>query len=329
MTSTTEPPVLKTITLKDTISTNTIEAAATWYVDLQNTPTDALRAAHQRWLDDADEHRQAWKRVEKIQQTFSTTPKAVTSSTLINARMSRREAIKNLAILLCVSAVGTGAWQQKNRLRAFVATHKTATGERSGSTLADGSLLQLNTASAVDVNYTDSFRHVHLHQGEIQITTAQDAQQRPFIVYTPQGSIRALGTQFLVRIENDKTRVSVFEHAVEIAPHNSPMQVLRLAAEQKTAFTADNLQAVDTLNSNDNAWIKGLLIVDNWRLDQLIDELSRYHQGRLICQDSVAALRISGAFYIDDISKVLENITAILPVDVRYFTPYWVRIGKG
>ena len=189
--------------------------------------------------------------------------------------------------------------------------------------------MHLNTSTAVDVNYSENFRHVHLYQGEIQITTAQDAQQRPFIVYTPHGSIRALGTQFLVRIENDKTMVSVFEHAVEIRPTKAAKQMLHLAAEQKTAFSADNLQAVTPLNSNDNAWIKGLLIVDNWRLDQLIHELSRYYQGRLTCQDSVAALRISGAFYIDDIGKVLENIAAILAVDVRYFTPYWARVGKA
>jgi transmembrane sensor len=318
-----------TSTVELAISKETIEAAATWYVDLQNTPTDELRAAHQHWLADVTEHRQAWQRVEKIQQTFSAAPKAHTHSTLINARMSRREAIKNLAILLSVSAVGTGAWQQKNRIRGLVATHKTATGERVEKSLADGTILHLNTASAVDVNYTNSVRHVHLHQGEIQITTAKDAQQRPFIVYTPQGSIRALGTQFLVRIENDKTQVSVFEQAVEIRTSNSPKQALRLAAQQKTTFSADNLQGIGTLNSNDNAWVNGLLIVNDWRLDQLVDELSRYQQGRLSCHDAVSALRISGAFYIDDITKVLENIAAILPIDVRYFTPYWVRIGKA
>ena len=115
--------------VKEASANNVIEAAATWYVDLQINPNASLLAAHQRWLDDAAEHRQAWKRVERVQQTFSTVPKSITHTTLSSARISRREAIKNLSILIGVSVVGTGAWQHKEHLHAVVAAYKTATGE--------------------------------------------------------------------------------------------------------------------------------------------------------------------------------------------------------
>ena len=75
-----------------------------------------------------------------------------------------------------------------------------------------------------------------------------------------------------------------------------------------------------------DAWIRGLLVVSNWRLADFIEELSRYHRGYLGCHNSIADLRISGAFRLDDTQAVLENLTSTLPITLRSFTPYIVRL---
>ncbi|MNH30545.1 fec operon regulator FecR [compost metagenome] len=46
----------------------------------------------------------------------------------------------------------------------------------------------------------------------------------------------------------------------------------------------------------------------------------------LRCAESIADLRLSGAFRIDDTDTVLENLGVSLPVRVRYMTRYWVSI---
>ena len=61
-------------------------------------------------------------------------------------------------------------------------------------------------------------------------------------------------------------------------------------------------------------------------LDDFVNELRRYRPGVLRCAQSVAGLKLSGAFRVDDSDTILENLGASLPVKVRYMTRYWVSI---
>ncbi|MNC43001.1 fec operon regulator FecR [compost metagenome] len=69
-----------------------------------------------------------------------------------------------------------------------------------------------------------------------------------------------------------------------------------------------------------------MLTVIEWRLGDFITELNRYRPGVLRCASAIAGLRLSGAFRIDETDTVLENLSASLPVKVRYLTRYWVSI---
>ncbi|MDM9541965.1 FecR domain-containing protein, partial [Klebsiella pneumoniae] len=92
--------------------------------------------------------------------------------------------------------------------------YRTAKGAVSRQQLEDGSLLTLNTQSAADVRFDAHQRTVRLWYGEIAITTAKDAQQRPFRVLTRQGQLTALGTEFTVRQQDNFTQLDVQQHAV-------------------------------------------------------------------------------------------------------------------
>jgi transmembrane sensor len=69
-----------------------------------------------------------------------------------------------------------------------------------------------------------------------------------------------------------------------------------------------------------------MLVAIDWRLGDFITELARYRPGHLSCAPEVAELRVSGAFTVDDSDAVLANLTASLPVRVRSFSRYWVRV---
>ena len=114
----------------------------------------------------------------------------VARPTLASARAKRRDVLKVLSILLMAGGAGTLAWNT-TALPTLMADQRTGTGERRRLRLDDGSQLQLNTATAVDIRYSDTLREVRLLQGEIQIETARDALARPFVVHTAEGSIRA------------------------------------------------------------------------------------------------------------------------------------------
>lgn len=304
----------------------TLERAAAWYLDLRDAAPDAPQhQEHARWLALDPAHRQAWDRVQRLQHTFGQLPEPVGRDTFQSARASRRQLIKKLSVLLMAGGTGALAWRQKETLQALAATHRTSTGERTEITLADGGHLQLNTATALDVRYGASQREIRLHHGEILVTTALDPQQRPFIVRTRHGSIRALGTRFIVRDDTAGSLIQVLEHAVEIHPADGPGPML-LQAGQQTRFSADGAQPAEPLQANADAWSKGLLAVDDWPLGRVIDELARHHKGHLGCDPAIAHLTVSGVFHLDDIPGVLQNLSATLPIRAVYRTRYWVRV---
>ena len=303
-----------------------LEAAATWYVQLNDGTHDEARTRDwQAWLTSCPQHAAAWARLERFQRQWALMPQEAALSSLDAAKTQRRDVLKILGMLL---AVGSGTWLAAEQVpyRSMLAGQRTASGERRSLRLDDGSLLELNANTALDINFDPKQRLIHLHRGEILIQTAKDPQQRPFIVHTGDGSVRALGTRFSVRQLPGHTRVGVLQSAVEIRPLGLIHQPLRLEAGQQVTFDSDAMGRVQPLPAASTAWVQGMLSVDDWRLGDFVEELGRYRPGVLRCATAVQDLRISGAFRIDDTETVLENLGKTLPVKVRFLTRYWASI---
>ncbi|MCQ3002755.1 FecR domain-containing protein [Pseudomonas syringae] len=303
----------------------TLEAAARWYVDLHcEDLNDAIREAHRSWLERDPSHQQAWERLGRLQEKFDLITPGIARPTLSSARAKRRDVLKVLSILLGAGAAGGLAWQT-TPLTNLLADQRTGAGERRRVRLEDGSQLQLNTATSVDIHYSAKLRELRLLSGEILIETARDTLARPFIVHTHEGSIRALGTRFIVRQEGDQTRVCVLEHAVEVRRASST-EGLRVDAGQQLSFNQVRLGSLQSADLQADAWTRGMLIVNDWRLGDFITELQRYRSGHLGCDTSIAAQRISGAFHLGNTDTVLENLTTTLPVRIRRFSRYWASV---
>lgn len=89
-------------------------------------------------------------------------------------------------------------------------------GEVQEHKLADGSTLQLNTNSQVQVQYSDLQRKITLIKGEAHFEVAPN-KQWPFEVYAGKGMVKALGTAFSVRLDSDNIQVIVSHGQVELA----------------------------------------------------------------------------------------------------------------
>ncbi|MFF7066049.1 FecR domain-containing protein [Pseudomonas sp. NPDC008258] len=303
---------------------NTLEAAAHWYVELRCEPDAATRAAHQRWLLSDPRHVQAWERLARLQGKLAQVTPGIARPTLSSARAKRREVLKVLSVLLVAGGAG-GAVLRDSGVARLMADVRTGVGEQRSLRLDDGSQLQLNTDTAVDIRYGAEWRALELLKGEILVQTAADELSRPFIVHTRQGSIRALGTRFTVRSDNDLTRVCVLEHAVEVRRARA-MAAVRVDAGQQLVFSVGEMGNVRPIAAMADAWARQMLIVDDWRLADVVGELQRYRPGYLGCDAAVGGLRVSGAFHLGDIDIVLENLTATLPVRIRRFSRYWTRV---
>lgn len=302
-----------------------LEAAAHWFVELRSDEgNEAKREAHHRWLTSDPRHRLAWERLARLQGKLDQVAPGIARPTLASARAKRRDVLKVLSLLLAAGGAGTLAWNT-TPLPTLMADQRTGTGERRALRLDDGSQLQLNTATAVDIRYNDQLREVRLLGGEILIETARDALARPFIVHTAQGSIRALGTRFTVRSDNDSTQVCVLEHAVEVR-NASSLKATRIDAGQQLSFRRDELGTVQPATPLADAWTRDMLVVNDWRLADFIAEVQRYRPGHLGCDAEVGNLRISGAFHLTDTDIILDNLTTTLPVRIRRFSRFWARV---
>ncbi|MCL7931389.1 FecR domain-containing protein [Halomonas llamarensis] len=307
--------------------TATLEAAAEWYAELREAAPDSPRhGVHRDWLDQHPSHRQAWARVEKLNQQFQTAPSGMLQPILKRARSTRRRSVELLLILLMVGVGILGGGWQAGLHHPLMADHATATGERRQLRLADGSLVHLNTGTALDVHFDDKQRRIHLRQGEIQVATAASDDKRPFFVTTAEGRVRALGTRFLVRRQGDQSRVTVLEHAVDIHPAQAQGAVTRLDAGYQAQFSDNQTTPPQPVTGRPAAWVQGQLIVSDWSLARFVEELSRHHKGVLSHDADVADLRISGAFHLHSTDALLDNLAGTLPVRIRRFTPYWVRV---
>ncbi|ADR61171.1 FecR domain-containing protein [Pseudomonas putida] len=304
----------------------TLEAAATWYVQLNDgANSEARTQAWRQWLQASPQHAAAWARVEKLQQQWAMVPPQAALSGLGAAQAQRRDVLKVLGLLM---AMGGGSWLAAEQVphRALLAQHSTRSGERRALHLEDGSQLELNVDTALDVRYATKVRAIQLYQGEILVRPVSDRQQRPFIVHTDDGSVLARSTAFSIRKLAQQTRVGVLEASVEVRPLRHPDRVLQLHAGQQVSFDQDVVLDAHALPADSTAWLQGMLSVNDWRLGDFLEELGRYRPGVLRCASSIQAMSISGAFRIDDTDIALANLPKTLPVKVRYLSRYWVSV---
>ncbi len=302
------------------------EAAATWHVQFQaEPPTPAEKKAWQLWIDSDPAHLAAWNQVEQLQRHLGTLPPDLKRRTL-NTRQQRRQVLK---LLLIAAGTGFVGWnvQQHTSLENVWADYKTAVGQRRNLTLADGSQIQLNTDTAIDVTFDAKQRLIRLRSGEILIQTGKLGDPRPFIVETDDGRVQALGTRFSVHQLPGATRVGVLEDRVGIQPADVSAAARILQAGEGADFDRRHIGLVQPFASSQVAWSKGQLIVLNARLGDVVDELQRYRRGVLHCDAGARNLRVSGTFRLDSTDAVLANLQASLPINVRYFTRYWVSLS--
>lgn len=286
------------------------------------------KAAFQSWLERTPAHREAWQKAQSLHARLTGLPGEI-GGQVLRSTPSRQGRRRILGALLCLagSGIAIGAARQTPQWQQAMADHATRTGERRQIVLDDGTRIDLNSASAVDVRYDGQSRRLTLRSGEILISTASDNSviKRPFLVATDQGEIQALGTRFRVQEDGAQIRVAVFEGAVALRPSDGGET--RLDAGEQARFNRRRVIAEGVADANATAWTRGQLIAERRRLADLLADLARYRPGLLRCDPAVANLPISGVFPLDDTDRVLAALSEALPVRVSMLTPYWVTVG--
>ncbi|MFT4193460.1 FecR family protein [Ottowia sp.] len=235
-------------------------------------------------------------------------------------RRSRATGLRNGGVAAIVLAIAAAmlwgldpAWRTEH--------HATAVGERRDVSLADGSTLTLDTATALDVTWHLRSRRVALRQGQARFAVAPSGW-RSFEVAAADARIRVVGTVFDVRRDQGQVQVTVLQGRVEVSRPGgagapwllAPGQRLRIGAGEGAA---PQPEAVDPAQAG--AWQQGRLVFDRTPLRDALAEVQRYRRAPIRLRDDGALGRhaVTGVFEADRTDQLLDLLPRIAPAQVR------------
>lgn len=276
------------------------------------------RVELQRWRELDSRHEQAWQKAQALRGRFGSLPPELAMASLDRPQAERRRLLKGM---LGLAVVAPASWLVSRELPidAWRADLSTATGERRSITLADGSRLELNTASAVNLDM--AARHLKLVRGEIALQLAGGA---PFTIDTAQGRAVLDKGRLCVRERDDACEFSVFDGVADLQV--AGYQPLQLLAGQRAVVRNGQLQPTQAFDPKVPGWREGVLMANDQPLGDFLRELDRYRPGVLRWAPALEALRVTGSFRLDDTDQALALLAASLPLEVHSRTRYWVTL---
>jgi transmembrane sensor len=202
-------------------------------------------------------------------------------------------------------------------------TYSTEIGENRSITLADGSTIDLNARSRIEIEFSSAERHVDLIEGQALFEVAKDGS-RPFIVRSGEAVVRAVGTQFDVDRKSRGTTVTVVEGRVSVNHESSlrsPVTSMQggtvltqansessvtgatyVSAGEQVTVTSQTITKPERANvAAATAWTQHRLIFEATRLGDVVDDFNRYNTRPLVIDDGVLTdFHVSGVYTSTD-----------------------------
>jgi transmembrane sensor len=300
------------------------DAAARWFVRFQEPAVDVeTYRRFEAWLAEHPQHRDEFQLLQGLWTATDLLPAARLKALCDTppARSKRRPMVRYVvAASVLVVALGLGLFSGLNHPSTYTAEYSTALGERRHVALPDGSVIDLNSRSRVQVRFEKSRRGIELTEGEAMFSVEHDTN-RPFVVEAGNGKVTVTGTRFDVRRDSAQTRVAVEQGTVKVQSLDAAdSDFVSLTAGLGSHIDAQgNVAAAYAVNPAElAAWRSGKLVFNNASLSEVAAEVSRYREKPLtVGNDKVGNLRLTSVFKSDNTDALLKALPSILPVAVR------------
>jgi transmembrane sensor len=265
--------------------------------------TPAQAEEFNRWLDADIRHRVAylrieaqWRRAEKLRDLRPLD--GPVDPDLLAPKTPRRWPLALAASVLLLLA---GGWLYQSHWSWD--RFETPVGGLSRIVLEDGSVVDLNTDSDVRVRLREGHRQVRLVRGEGRFQVAHDAR-RPFTVEAAGAAVRAVGTQFTVRLHGSE-QVDVLVAEGKVAVNSSHGQETPPLSAGDAAVLRPDRVSVSRLEpqivARRMAWTTGRLEFRGETLAEAVTEFNRYNHRQIrLASADLAGLRVGGSFAATD-----------------------------
>jgi transmembrane sensor len=242
-----------------------------------------------------------------------------------------------LAAAAAIAMVALGAVTWLAYERNGWTEYSTDLGSLERVVLDDGSIVSLNTNSTMQVQLSAKRRHIVLERGEALFKVAKDAR-RPFDVEAGDTIVRAVGTEFSVRVRDTADaagsgdiEVLVKEGHVAIDPPEPekpleraavlPKSTATLSAGEAVVISARRVQVqkvpVETVERK-LLWTEGRIWFERETLKNVVAEFNRYNRRQMVISDpEIENIRIGGGFDATDPESFIAALERT--VNVRAF----------
>jgi transmembrane sensor len=305
-----------------------LRQALAWVIRLNSgTATADDAAALELWRSRSAEHEAAFRDAVRLWRSLGEAtrrlvaerelPREVIAERRPRPSLSRRSLIGGA---LAASVAGGyltvrppfGLWPSFTELSA---DYRTSKGERRHVALSDDVALTLNTQTSISVRSSPGEPRIELISGEAAVS-AKRRVSSPLIVEAAGGRISAYQANFNVKCLDNAVSVLCLDGMVDVALQGRSLSV---QGGQQVSYSAAGLGFVSLADPEQaRAWQNGLLIVRDWPVSRLVEEINRYRPGKIVLVNADLGRRmISGTFHLDHLDDFIGQARGLFGANVR------------
>lgn len=318
---------MQTMTSHSDIDERIRAQAFEWWTRLHSgKATKADAHAFAQWRGQSPAHRQAWRELSTgirradpaLQEAAQRFPQW---GELSNLRPASQPMMKRRALLggaLAASAAGLLAWRPPLGLwpsvTEFAADFRTGIGEQREIEIAHAVAVQMNTQTRINRYDMGQGTGIELLTGEAEIRVS-DAATAALTVQAGAGRMRAQLAQFNVRYTGPQVTVTCLQGQVQV----QAVQDVTLQAGQQTVYDQQRIQTVRQADLTQvMAWRHGYLVFVDAPLSEVVEEINRYRQGKILLRgEALAARPVRMRLAIRDMDLALGMLRSIPDVKIQ------------
>lgn len=220
----------------------------------------------------------------------------------------------------------------------------TTVGQQQTLVLADGSTVQLNTDSQIQVDYSQQLRKIRLLRGEAHFDVKHNPN-RPFEVFAGTGMVKAVGTAFSVYLKDNIVKVTVTEGLIDLA-------AVELEPDRTVPADKPRVDGLDSLNAGQTAtfsnvtrtiatkdllpeqelqrlmsWRDGYLVFAGDPLGDVVAEVGRYTPLTIeIASPELESLPVGGRFKVGDLNAIFDVLESSFGIKVVHLGDQHIRL---
>lgn len=191
-------------------------------------------------------------------------------------------------------------------------------GKRSSIVLADGSEIRINSGS--QLTFPSSFhqqtREIYV-EGEIYLHVAASDKQ-PFIVHTPEFTVKVHGTSFNVSAYRDDSELSVVLVSGSVEINTGHHASVKMRPNERAKLKNGDLTTETVDASQYTSWVNGIFMFDGTPTSEMLKKIGRYYNLSFDGATNLPDKKITGKLFLsENIDDVLASISLLTATEYK------------